>query len=113
MSSSAGSVELHGPLPYDFTLDGQVVGPDLPLSQVSVRGVLAQEQVRLANYRLVTLGGTIEGGGELQLSAPRKWSLQANAVGLDPRTLDARLPGRLSFAAARADAAWTRARAST
>lgn len=100
VNSSVGSAELRGPLPYDFTLDGQVTGPDLPLSQASARGVLTREQARFADYRIATLGGTIEGRGELQFAAPRAWSLQANAARLDPSSLDARFPGRLSFAAA-------------
>jgi translocation and assembly module TamB len=100
VTSSTGSAELRGPLPYDFTLTGQVAGPDVPSSQASARGVLTKEQVRFADYQITTLDGTVQGRGELQFAAPRAWSLQANAAKLNPASLDARFPGRLSFQAA-------------
>ena len=97
VNSSQGTLALSGPLPYNFSIDGQLTGPDVPTSQVKAQGVLGKDDVSLDSYEATTLGGTVKGRAALQFDAPRAWSLTALAATLDPALINADFPGRLSF----------------
>jgi translocation and assembly module TamB len=99
VSSAAGSATLRGSLPYEFSVDAQVVGPNIPAASGTAQGVLSKEQVSISAYKLAALQGSLEGTATLQFAQPRAWKLTTKAVDVNPGELQAQFPGRLSFAA--------------
>lgn len=100
-TSAGGAGTLRGPMPYDFSVAGEVAraGAHAWRATGAVRGLLSQEQLTIAAYELKTLGGTLQGAGALQFAQPRAWTLSANASGVNPAALHPGFPGRVSFTA--------------
>lgn len=95
-TSTAGSGSLHGSMPYKFTLDTQVAGPNIPPASGTASGTITQSSVTLDAFDVGTLGGRISGTGALSFAQPRTWKLEANVAEVDPAAIDARFPGRIN-----------------
>ncbi|MGH8177384.1 MAG: translocation/assembly module TamB domain-containing protein [Steroidobacter sp.] len=97
VQSAVGAGTLRGPLPYDFALDAQIVGRNIPAAQGAASGVLSRERITIAKYDIDAFGGSLTGAGSLQFTQPRAWTLSATASDVNPVTLHAEFPGRLAF----------------
>ncbi len=97
--SAKGELRMQGAMPYTFTVAGELGGDDVPAATLDAQGVLSKTDVRLDSYAVQTLKGSLSGSGSLRFDEPQAWHLQAQALDLDPATLHAQFPGRLSFTA--------------
>ncbi|HEY6641649.1 translocation/assembly module TamB domain-containing protein [Povalibacter sp.] len=104
VSSSAGDLTLRGALPYDYTVKAQVSVPaelaataDPIAGDVQADGVLDRDSITMRAYTLFALDGSITGNSSLQFTAPRRWSLAANADNLNPAHVHAEFPGSVFF----------------
>ena len=100
VTSANGAGALRGAFPYEFTVEGEVVGPDVPHTIGSARGELSKEQLTIAAYDLEALGGTVSGAASLHFARPRAWTLSTRAHGVNPAALHADFPGRVNLIAA-------------
>ena len=98
-SSKQGNLTLRGPMPYEYTVVGQVSAPRAAGGQLAAQGELSKEQLSIGEYTLRALNGTVNGAGSLQFKAPQAWTLTARAANIDPAAVNKDFPGRLSFAA--------------
>lgn len=98
-ASAQGSATLRGAMPYDFSVDASVAGPDFPSAQGVASGSFSKERLTIASYDIQALHGRVQGAGSLQFAQPRAWTLSAKARDVNPVALHAQFPGRLSFAA--------------
>jgi translocation and assembly module TamB len=99
-TSARGEFELSGQLPYRFVANGQLQLPQLPAATFASAGELDRDAVRFERLAAQTLGGELQADGELRWGDAYAWRVNARGRGVDPATIDARFPGRLSFALA-------------
>ena len=104
ISSTRGELTLRGPLPYDYAVNAHVLLPaevtkaaEPVEGDVQADGVLNRDSVAINDYTLQAIDGSLSGNGSLQFAQPRKWSLVANAVDLNPVHIHTEFPGDLSF----------------
>jgi translocation and assembly module TamB len=98
-SSTKGEGTLHGPLPYDFTVTTNIVGPNIPAANGSARGVLARDRITVAEYSVNAFDGSLTGAAALQFAAPRAWSVSTRAVNVNPSALHREFGGRVALSA--------------
>jgi translocation and assembly module TamB len=95
--SPTGTATLRGAMPYDFELDAEAIGPQVPAARGTARGSISNQALTLREYQVETLQGSITGSGSLEFAQPRAWTLSSRAMGLDPRYFHEDFPGRVSF----------------
>ena len=61
VSSATGDVTLRGPLPYEFAVNAQVDGPNIPTASGSAIGSLSKDQVVVSQYNFAALEGLLTG----------------------------------------------------
>lgn len=99
VASTNGEGTLRGPLPYDFTVTTNVVGPRVPAANGSARGVLARDGITIAEYAVNAFDGSLTGAAALQFAAPRSWSISTRAVNVNPVALHREFGGRVALSA--------------
>ncbi len=104
IASTAGTLTLRGPLPYDYALNAHLLVPTevartaAPIEgDAQATGVLGSDTLTLHDYTIQTLDGAVTGEGSLQFAVPRRWSLVANASDIDPAGMHAEFPGKVTF----------------
>ena len=98
-SSSIGEVKLAGsPQNYTYTADINLQGDNVPVSDWQFSGAGDQNQIQLNQFRLLTLGGKINGQGYFKWRTPLDYQLTLNASDLDPEHQWADWSGNLNFA---------------
>ncbi len=97
--SPQGELKLHGALPYQYEVQGEVRTPQWPLSQIQAAGELRSDVIELTSYKANTLQGSATGSATVQFNQPRRWQFELNGVNLDPAALQAAWPGSLNVKA--------------
>ena len=97
VTSAQGVGTLRGPLPYDFAVSGDVVGPKVPPAQAAANGTLWKDHIVVSAYDVKALEGALQGAASLQFAQPRAWTLSTQAQSINPLALHAEFPGRLNF----------------
>ena len=82
---------------YDLKLDSALRA--YPAALVNLSGNGTAEQVTVESLTIETLGGLIEGRGDLAWAPDLAWTLKLDADDLDPGRYDETLAGRLAFTA--------------
>ncbi len=93
-----GKVSLTGVLDafhYDLTTD--VAGAGVPATHLGLIGDGNLKYTNIASLGLDSLGGRIEGGGEVAWDPAPRWDLKLTAKDLDPAPLVPDLKGRVGF----------------
>jgi translocation and assembly module TamB len=99
-SSSVGDVKLIGsPKHYTYTTSINLQGDNVPVSDWQFSGAGDQNQIQLMQFKLLTLGGKIDGQGYFKWQTPLDYQLTLNASDLDPQHQWADWYGNLNFAA--------------
>jgi translocation and assembly module TamB len=99
VTSASGDATLRGPMPYEFTVNGDIAPVGIPSTRGTASGVLSKTDVKLDTYAIDVLGGALAGTGSLTFAQPRPWALVARGRDIDPTGINEQFPGRISFAA--------------
>ncbi len=97
VTSDSGTFVLSGPLPYAFSVEGNVQAPRSIAARVSARGELDRAQVRASALDVRALAGRVQGSGALSWAGDRPWEARLVATGLNPAIAHRAFDGRLSF----------------
>lgn len=99
MNSQAATLRIEGaPGAYRYALEGDLAGPEIPPGLWRLEGNGTLQSLTFARARVDTLGGTIEGSGELRWRQPGlAWEASLAASALDPGQILAQWPGALDF----------------
>lgn len=97
MQSPEGEITLAGPLPYRYDASAELRLPKSPPMRLTGAGELDREQIRVARLIAQTPRGDVEAEGVWRWADEDAWRVNAQARGLDPASIDARFPGRLTF----------------
>ncbi len=98
LTSPQGSVQLQGTLAeLDYALASALTSPELPtVETLTLRGqVIDFAATQLEQFDIATLGGTIQGHGELVWSPLLRGAVEVQWTALDPGHYDADWPGQL------------------
>ena len=96
-TSTRGEFTFAGQLPYRYTASGDLRLPEVPPIDFSAAGELDRDAVRFERLIAQTFGGEIEASGQVAFGAANAWQVSAAARDIDPASVDARFPGRLTF----------------
>lgn len=95
-----GKVSLSGTLDaYRYDLAAEVAGPEIPASALALTGEGDLKSSRIESLSLDTLGGRIDGLGEVVWDPALRWDLKVTAKDLDPAPLAPDLQGRIDLSA--------------
>ncbi len=99
-TSKHGQATLSGtPDAYALRLDAQITGPGLPTGAWQLVGSGSRKGLALSSFRGALMEGAIAGSGRFGWSPRLTWELGVRGENLNPASVDARYPGRLSFEA--------------
>jgi len=99
-ASPGGEIKASGSLDdYDYSLAAQAAGTEIPETSVSIAGTGDQQQTRIDELVVETLGGRIEGKGRVAWAPTPSWALALTAEDIDPGRQLAGLDGTLSLKA--------------
>jgi translocation and assembly module TamB len=100
---SRGKITLTGALDaYRYDLTAEVAGADIPAATLALEGEGNLQSSRIGSLRIDTLGGQIDGSGDLAWDPAPRWDLKLVAKDLDPGHLAPDFGGRVAFTAASA-----------
>ncbi|HSQ07146.1 MAG TPA: hypothetical protein VLM84_05555, partial [Chromatiaceae bacterium] len=95
-----GKVSLSGTLDaYRYDLAAEVAGPEIQASALALTGEGSLKSSRIESLGLDTLGGRIDGVGEVVWDPALRWDLKLTAKDLDPAPLAPDLRGRIGLTA--------------
>ena len=98
-----GKVTVTGALDaYRYDLTAEVAGADIPATTLALAGEGSLQSSRIGSLRVDTLGGRIDGSGDVAWDPAPRWDLKLVAKDLDPGGLVPDLEGRVAFTAASA-----------
>ena len=98
-----GKVSVSGALDaYRYDLAAEVAGAEIPASALALTGEGSLKSSRIESLGLDTLGGRIDGSGEVVWDPALRWDLKLTAKDLDPGPLAPDLKGRVGVTASSA-----------
>ncbi len=97
VSSDSGTFTLYGPLPYAFSVEGNVRAPRNIDARVSARGELDRTQLRASALDVQALAGRVQGSGVVSWAGDRPWEARLVASNLNPAIAHRAFDGRVSF----------------
>ena len=98
-----GKVSLSGTLDaYRYDLAAEVAGPEIPATALALTGEGSLKSSRIEGLGLDTLGGRIDGLGEVAWDPALRWDIKLMARDLDPGSLAPDLQGRIGLTVASA-----------
>lgn len=83
IASKAGSVRLHGAMPYEFELSADAVGMGLPAADFTASGQLDRDQLKVDRIDGSFLHGRLTGSGRLSFGDDQGWQAIVQGRGLD------------------------------
>lgn len=98
-TSTQGTLQLNGALPYQFEVSAHVAAPRWPDSPLQARGEIRSGAIQIASFTTQTLQGSATGSALVGLSGPRNWQFSLQARDINPAELLAEWPGRLNIQA--------------
>jgi translocation and assembly module TamB len=97
VTAQSGKLEASGiPDEYVFSLQSAVQGEGIPPGQWQAAGKGGLKKLRLEKLLASILDGTLEAVGDLSWSPTLTWEMDVTATDIDPETLAAEWPGKLS-----------------
>ncbi|WP_456379779.1 translocation/assembly module TamB domain-containing protein [Thiolapillus sp.] len=98
IAAPAGELKVSGiPDDYLFSLQSDLRGEGIPPGNWRVQGRGGLKQLRLEKLLGEILDGRLEASGDLRWSPSVAWNMDMVAADIDPATIDAQWPGRLSL----------------
>jgi len=95
-SSPAGELQLDGRLDaYRLRLEGRLQGAQLPDAQLQLTADGDRQRLQIADFRLLTLEGTVTGSGQVAWDPRPEWSLRLSGEGIHPALQWPDWPGQL------------------
>ena len=93
----SGKLQTSGiPDGYEFTLQSDVEGGDIPPGTWQMEGKGGLNSLRLDRMLGNILDGSLEAAGDLAWSPKLTWKMEVTATDIDPRTLNEEWPGKLN-----------------
>ncbi len=83
VASKAGSIRLHGEMPYEFELAADAVGLGLPAADFTASGQLDRDQLKVDRIDGSFLRGRLTGSGRLSFGDDQAWQAVVQGRGLD------------------------------
>jgi translocation and assembly module TamB len=97
VTSRSGTLTLDGPMPYAFSMTGDVVAPRGIDASVKAAGELDRETLTLHSLTAQTLGGSLQGNGSVSWAGDKPWQARIDARNLNAAVAHPELAGRVSF----------------
>ncbi|MGC4029062.1 MAG: translocation/assembly module TamB domain-containing protein [Steroidobacteraceae bacterium] len=97
VTSAQGKYHLRGQKPWAVEASGEFSSSELPPMPFTVNGRLSGERFDFDDARVELLDGSAELHGLARWSPDEAWQIEGRAERIDPASLRADLPGRLSF----------------
>jgi len=95
--SPKGSLAASGWTEFDWRVSGDFEPAGAPPFSGDAAGRFTTDAIEVSESALRLLGGSVAASGSLGRDAEKRWSVSGRATGIDPSTLNAAAPGRLSF----------------
>ncbi len=96
--SAKGNLAAAGTLEdYDYSLDADAAGPDLPGVALTLRGAGDQQGTQIESLELRTLDGVVTASGTAAWAPEPSWDLKLAGEGLNPKELAPTLEDRIDL----------------
>jgi translocation and assembly module TamB len=97
MRSMSGEYAISGIRPYDVRTIGPLQPTGLEPMQVEMEGKLATDRLTVTSADVAAFDGHAVVSGEVGWSPQERWSVNGDAVGINPGLIREDLPGKLDF----------------
>ncbi len=97
LSGNGRLVASGDPENYEFELQGELTGAEIPAGNWSIFGYGGAQQVMLTRIEGETLGGRLKADASVAWAPALAWQLNLDAVGLDPSRSWSEWPGQLDL----------------
>ena len=95
VESPQGRFEIHGSLPYAFTLSARARGPGFPEADLTAAGSVDRERLVLDRLGASVLRGRVDASGQLSWTGAQPWQARVAARQIDVAGIRPDLKGRM------------------
>ena len=95
VESTKGVYTFAGPMPYEFTVEADARGPNIPAADFTASGSIDRDRLLLERLDGTTLKGQLSGSGSVSWRGEAPWRAQVDGRALDLAGLRPDLSGRI------------------